>query len=80
MNDFFNSICSFKTWYGSQFDEGLLSSKYPVLDSATTRGIRIEHPRLATPAEKSWMEEVSWFPAKRRSMSLPKFFLSKKFP
>ena len=59
------------TWYGSQLDEGLRSSKYPLRFSATSRGIRMEQPRLATPAEKSWMEEVSWRPVSRLSLSLP---------
>ena len=31
----------------------------------------MEHPLLATPAEKSWMEEVSCKPVKRLSLSLP---------
>jgi len=35
----------------------------------------MEQPRLATPAEKSWMDDVSCKPVKRRSLSLPKYFL-----
>jgi hypothetical protein len=33
--------------------------------------MRMEQPRLATPAEKSWMDDVSWRPVSRRSLSLP---------
>lgn len=39
--------------------------------SATVRGMRIEQPRFATPAEKSWIDDVSCFPVKRRSLSFP---------
>jgi hypothetical protein len=38
------------TAYGSQFDAGRRSSKYPHLSSPTWRGIRIDAPRLAIPA------------------------------
>merc|ERR1719400_2635345 len=58
---------------GSQLDDGLLSSRYPFLSSATPLGIRMEHPRLATPALKSWIEEVSWRPVNRLSLSFPSF-------
>lgn len=37
------------TLYGSQLDEGRLSSRYPFLSSAQPRGMRILAPRLATP-------------------------------
>lgn len=59
------------TVYGSQFDEGLRSSKYPFPSSATPLGMRIEHPRCATPALKSLMDDVSCLPVKRRSLSFP---------
>merc|ERR1719427_317680 len=39
--------------------------------SATSRGIRMLQPRFASPAEKSWMLEVSCAPVSRRSLSLP---------
>ena len=37
----------------------------------TSLGILMLQPLLATPAEKSWMEEVSWAPVSLRSLSLP---------
>ena len=51
--------CLESTWYGSQLLEGLLSSRYPYPCSATSLGILMLHPLLATPAEKSWMLLVS---------------------
>ena len=48
---------------------GLLSSRYPFLSSAHSRGILILQPLLATPAEKSWIEEVSLAPASLLSLS-----------
>lgn len=59
------------TAYGSQLELGRRSSKYPFPSSETPRGIRIEHPRLATPALKSWIDDVSCKPVKRRSLSFP---------
>ena len=59
------------TEYGSQLDDGRRSSRYPLPFSATSRGMRMLEPRLATPAEKSCMEDVSWCPVSRRSLSLP---------
>jgi len=38
------------TAYGSQFEAGRRSSKYPHLSSPTCRGIRTDAPRLAIPA------------------------------
>lgn len=59
------------TRYGSLLDAGRLSSKYPQPSSPTWRGIRTDAPRLATPAEKSWMLLVSWSPVRRRMLSRP---------
>ena len=53
------------TLYGSQLEEGLLSSKYPYPSAATWRGIRIDVPRSAIPEEKVRMLEVSCKPVKR---------------
>lgn len=62
---------AFVTAYGSQFAAGRRSSKYPFFSCPTCRGMRMLAPRLATPAEKSWMLEVSWRPVRRLMLSLP---------
>ena len=67
------------TWQGSQFEDGLRSSRYPHLFSATSLGILIEQPLFATPAEKSWIEEVSCKPVRRLSLSFPVKKLHIKF-
>merc|ERR1719242_2210275 len=59
------------TEYGSQLLEGLLSSRYPYPFSATSLGILMLLPLLATPALKSWMLEVSWSPVSLLSLSFP---------
>ena len=44
-------VCTiiFVTTYGSMFDAGRRSSKYPYFWASVSRGIRTEHPRFATP-------------------------------
>ena len=35
----------------------------------------MEQPLFATPAEKSWMEDVSWAPVRRLSLSYQHFII-----
>jgi len=62
------------TEYGSQFDEGLRSSKYPLPSSAICRGMRILVLRLATPNENSWMDAVSCLPVNLTSEKRGTFY------
>ncbi len=61
----------FVTAYGSQFEAGRLSSRYPHCSSSTWRGIRILTFLDAVADENDLYEAVSCFPVRRRVLSKP---------